>query len=404
MNHPEHPSAGRQLASGLSQSFTRVLAIAGMAALAAIVAGAADTKTYDHPVGSEGSVQERGKKAYYPADHFDLTDLPHYAPKERVSGTIRVWGSNYIKEGRTVEFWEAGFKKYHPDVTFQYRLPNSVLEVVSVATGVAEIGVGPRLTYNDSKSFSSLHGYEPTEIMFATGAFNVPGWNPAFAIFVNTANPISKLTIDQLDGIFGAARSGGYEGTNWRLDYARGSEMNIRTWGQAGATGEFADKPIHPLGLNLRAHWATSISDFLLKGSDQWNEDLRMYPGNYYFKDGTKISGAETMVVDVAKDPYAICYSCLFFKRPQTKALARAPRGGGTYYEMTLDNIRNRVYPLTDAIYMYANRAPGKPADPKVREFLCYILSQEGQKDIARDGKYLPLRAQDAEVNRRKIE
>jgi phosphate transport system substrate-binding protein len=31
--------------------------------------------------------------------------------------------------------------------------------------------------------------------------------------------------------------------------------------------------------------------------------------------------------------------------------------------------------------------------DPLVREFLRYVLSQEGQADIVRDGKYLPLTA-----------
>jgi phosphate transport system substrate-binding protein len=36
---------------------------------------------------------------------------------------------------------------------------------------------------------------------------------------------------------------------------------------------------------------------------------------------------------------------------------------------------------------------PGKPADPKVVEFLRFILSREGQEAIERDGKYLPLTA-----------
>ncbi len=31
-----------------------------------------------------------------------------------------------------------------------------------------------------------------------------------------------------------------------------------------------------------------------------------------------------------------------------------------------------------------------------VREFLRYVLSQEGQLEVERDGKYLPLTAEDA--------
>ena len=34
-----------------------------------------------------------------------------------------------------------------------------------------------------------------------------------------------------------------------------------------------------------------------------------------------------------------------------------------------------------------------RPVDPKVKEFLRYILSSEGQTQVMRDGKYLPLTA-----------
>jgi hypothetical protein len=35
----------------------------------------------------------------------------------------------------------------------------------------------------------------------------------------------------------------------------------------------------------------------------------------------------------------------------------------------------------------------GKRFEPKAREFLRYVLSQEGQTEVVRDGKYLPLNA-----------
>ena len=39
------------------------------------------------------------------------------------------------------------------------------------------------------------------------------------------------------------------------------------------------------------------------------------------------------------------------------------------------------------------DRAPGQPLEPRVKEFLRYILSREGQQDIVDDGRYLPLSA-----------
>ena len=58
----------------------------------------------------------KGKKAYYPADKWDLSDLPAYVPKEKISGTIRLWGSNYIVDGNLGEYWEKAFQKFHPGV------------------------------------------------------------------------------------------------------------------------------------------------------------------------------------------------------------------------------------------------------------------------------------------------
>ena len=42
--------------------------------------------------------------------------------------------------------------------------------------------------------------------------------------------------------------------------------------------------------------------------------------------------------------------------------------------------------------------------DPKVKEFLRYVLSQEGQADIMRDGKYLPLTADVVREQLKKLE
>ncbi|OLE19429.1 MAG: hypothetical protein AUG50_03820 [Betaproteobacteria bacterium 13_1_20CM_3_63_8] len=40
----------------------------------------------------------RGSKVAY-TKKWDLSGLPKYQPKQKVSGTIRMWGSNYITDG-----------------------------------------------------------------------------------------------------------------------------------------------------------------------------------------------------------------------------------------------------------------------------------------------------------------
>ncbi len=73
------------------------------------------------------------------------------------------------------------------------------------------------------------------------------------------------------------------------------------------------------------------------------------------------------------------------------KPLALAINDGGWYYEATKENLIEGKYPLTRIIPAFVNRTPGKPLDPKVKEFLRYILSFEGQQDLVRGVGYLPL-------------
>lgn len=76
---------------------------------------------------------------------------------------------------------------------------------------------------------------------------------------------------------------------------------------------------------------------------------------------------------------------------PQVKALAIAATDGGPYVFPTRETVQNRTYPLTRSVYMFLNRAPGKPLSPQVKEFMRFVLSHRGQEDVARLGSYLPL-------------
>jgi phosphate transport system substrate-binding protein len=57
------------------------------------------------------------------------------------------------------------------------------------------------------------------------------------------------------------------------------------------------------------------------------------------------------------------------------------------------ETFQDRTYPLVRSIHIFLNRAPGRPLEPRLREFLRFILSREGQDIVHRDGGYLPLTA-----------
>ena len=179
--------------------------------------------------------------------------------------------------------------------------------------------------------------------------------------------------------------------------------QNIRTWGQLGLTGEWADKPIHVYGVNLRYHQAIRFEDQVMHGSAKWNPALEEY-ANYGKADGTLAIGASMMVEDLAKDPYGICYSEINFRVPGAKTIALAAGSSGNYVPLTRETVHDRTYPLYDAVYLYANGSAAKPMDPKVKEFLRFVLSREGQEAIAKDGKYLPLTKEVVDAQLKKLQ
>jgi phosphate transport system substrate-binding protein len=62
-----------------------------------------------------------------------------------------------------------------------------------------------------------------------------------------------------------------------------------------------------------------------------------------------------------------------------------------------------RTYPLSNAVYIYINQRPGEPISTRLKEFLTYILSRQGQQDVVDDGLFLPLNPQAAGEQREKL-
>uniref|UniRef100_UPI0035C96157 PstS family phosphate ABC transporter substrate-binding protein n=1 Tax=uncultured Sphingomonas sp. TaxID=158754 RepID=UPI0035C96157 len=349
---------------------------------------------------------KRGRTVAY-TKVFDLSGLPAYAPKHKVTGKIRLWGSNYITDGMLGGLWEDAFRKIHPGVTFEWNMKTTSAAVPSLVFGVSDVGIGRKVTFSELQLFERYKDRDPLEIDIATGSYDVPGWQPAYGVIVNKDNPLKQITMEQLDGIFGAERSGGWEGTSWRPGNARGPESNIRTWGQLGLTGAWADKPITVYGLNLRYHQATELSDRVLKASDKWNEHMRMY-ANYVTADGKLSRG---MNEDLAADLYGIgivAAPTTDLNRGATqstqKILPLAQTAKGPFVPYTLETIQDRSYPLFDRIYAYVDVDSKGVPDTKTLEFLRFVVSREGQQAVMQDGKYLPLTAAVARAELAKLD
>jgi phosphate transport system substrate-binding protein len=55
-------------------------------------------------------------------------------------------------------------------------------------------------------------------------------------------------------------------------------------------------------------------------------------------------------------------------------------------------------------VFFWINRDPNGPVDPKVKEFIRFVLSRDGQELVQKDGKYLPLTAAMVRAGRKQVD
>ncbi len=322
--------------------------------------------------------------------------LAAYTPLQHVSGTIRIRGDEH--QGVMLHNWEQAFHKYQPDVVFDDQLTSTAHGIPALVFNVADIALlGLEIAPLESLAFRRMFKYDALQITIATGSFDTQYEAYALGIFVNRANPLAKITLPQLASIFGCCPG-----------------VNIRTWGQLGLKGEWADKPIHVFGYptdnNIAAFFALKVLQQggaggpTLPTGPRWNCDLKEYSNTYDKNDKPVISSDAFMMRDLAADKYAIAYSGIHEMTAQVKALALAEKNGGPYIPFTLDTVTDRTYPLTRSVYAYLNKAPGKPIEPEVAEFLRFILSREGQDSVTRQKVFLPLPASTALEQLKKLQ
>ena len=344
----------------------------------------------------------------------NLDEIPPYKPEYSVAGGLRIAGSEL--KGN-VDLLDEGFKKFHPNAVvttnFMTSSEGALGMMFSGASDVAPMGDDAKIS--DQMPFYNTFRYVPTEISIATGGFDKRGTLFAWAVIVNKDNPIAKLSMEQLDRIFGSERTGGWEvGTQadnnllFTSKYARGPETNLRRWGQLGLTGDWKDKEIQTYGY-VAPGFATNFERTVLHWSDKWNPNFREY---VEMKEATGDAAGSAVVSQrmyeaLEKDRYGIGWGALMHvngtcvnpdgsKCPgyhNLKVLAVSKSADSPAVALTPENVTNRSYPLIRDAYIYVNKAPGRALDPKVREFIRFVLSREGQEIIQKAGVYSPLPA-----------
>jgi phosphate transport system substrate-binding protein len=289
------------------------------------------------------------------------------------SSTIRIWGhghsgQDYIQTLLTA--WQDGFLKSHPGVHFEDTLYGNASAIGGLFTGVTDIALLDReASFIEVDAYQQGAGYDTFRIPVARGSVAVRHHAPALVLYVNRANPLTQLTVQQLDGIFDA-------------DHRRGDHA-YKTWGDLGLTGEWASKPIHLYSYAVQSAEVQFFERAALKGSQKFSCCLTL------FSSGQGLSAEQQIAAALAKDKYGLALSSM--PAPDLKAVPLSTGDGAPAVLPTPQTITSGAYPLARTVYMYVNRKPKSAVPAHLAAFLNYVVSPEGQAIIERTGGYLPL-------------
>jgi len=331
-------------------------------------------------LGGEGGVSAQNGATDY------LKDLQPYHPHQQVSGTIRVWGNDQVQG--LMQEWQAGLSKVQPNLHFQSTLPGTEAAMAGLYANIADLVFVGREPYPpEIHAFEERFGYAPLEVRFTSGSYAAPDKDFSLMVFVHKNNPLQHLTMGQLALVFGCG--------------CDAAGKPLLTWGQLGLTGAWATQPVHVYGYTLETGMSIFFQHVVLHDSQRWNSTMKMFDNGYH-PDGKVINAGVYVLQALARDPDGIAYANLFYASPGVKTIALGKNSNGPFIAPTPKTTWLREYPLTRYSTVFLNRKPGQPIDPKLREFLLYILSKEGMAAVVHHA-YLPLDEKSTAEERRKL-
>ena len=279
--------------------------------------------------------------------------IPSYSKTSGVSGSLSSVGSDTLNNLMTL--WAEGYKKEYPNVRIQIEGKGSSTAPPALIQGTSQLGPMSRtMQAGEIDGFEKKYGYKPTAFRVAVDGIGV---------FVNKDNPVKCLTMQQIDGIFSKGHACGGKAIN--------------AWGAAGVNeGGWGSQPISLYGRNSAS------------GTYGYFKEHALCKGDY--RDTVKEQpGSASVVQGVTEDKFAVGYSGIGYKTSGVRAVPVAAKAGACIDDSP-ENVISGKYPLSRFLYVYVNKAPNKPLDPMIREYLKYVLSQQGQTTVVKDG-FIPL-------------
>lgn len=325
-----------------------IRAIVAITALITVLVGCAPLT----PTGASRSapaVVEGGAAGAATAPAGSADGWPAYRRVQAPRGTITLSGSSAL--ATFARSWGSAFGRLYPAASVQVVAKSSGAAIGDMIANPGTIGMTSRpLTAAERDAYAKSHGAPPLELKVAIDAV---------AIYVFKDNPLDSISLPQLERVYSAAP---------------GSGAAIERWGQLGATGDWAERAISPVGFDAGRGAYEIMRELVLRGGS--------------FHAGVAAEPVSTSVVQaVGVTPAAIGYASVYYRTARTKVLA-VTAADGRRGEPTEADCASGRYPLARFLYLHIGAGKGADGDAAAREFVRFVLSDEGQNVARASGAF----------------
>ncbi len=232
------------------------------------------------------------------------------------------------------------YMKKHPGASITITGGGSGVGLSSLVSGTTDIAQASRKMKFEEKQKMIESGKPFKEVIIAKDALSV---------IVNPTNKISKLTREQLEGIFTGKI------TNWKE--VGGEDLKIIVYSRETSSGTYE-----------------FFKESVMKKKD-------------FAVSALLLPATGAVVQSVSQTKGAIGYIGLAYSDKSVKSLNVSYDQGKTFVVPTVANVMNLSYPISRPLYYYYQVSVEK----NVKPFVDYILSAEGQAIVKEIG-YVPLK------------
>ncbi len=279
-----------------------------------------------------------------------IYDFPDYVPVPSLKGSITIQGSDTMAS--TLTGLAEAFNRLYPDVKFNIRGGGSGQALEDLVAGTCDFAsVSRDLTDAEVAQIKKDSGVDVVEIKIASGGA---------CVIVNADNPITKITREQLNGIFAITHSM--------------TKDPIFAWKELD--------PTSPIGQEWIALYVTDENSSTMKTFTDFAMPNERFTTSYFYREPSPSS----VVNACCAYKTAIGIGSFKHMQPRAKTLAVSADNGKTFVAPTEMNIYTGEYPMSRPLELVAVLDKQGNLPPLLVDFARFALSETGQDEIHDEG------------------